>query len=196
MQKLLSLNNFIDEQLAKHKWSKTKQNHEKIRNTIYYTLKTNPSLKQKWENAGNSTGGYHDKVLTSDLAKSLDLKLNSYFIKQQKKSKTNENEIKNALATIDKREDQALDELNLETKLQNKGYKYATNIPLHQKKLEIMVTAIFNKLYPHQEIDEDLLAYDLHLEANDFSLLRKEDQIELQKHENDPIKFYLKDKKS
>ena len=202
--KLLTLNQFIDNQMLKYGLKNNPKNRNKIRVKLTDILKNDPDFKIRkvWDDATTTT---IDKAKTKQF-KISDLKL----LSQNEEVKRYFNKIVKKDSEISKEELQQLHKQDLQeiedftTFLRNnpdtpsefyKNYSFIDDKALNA----VMIRAIFNALYKEKEIDKKLLNTDLGViwEAESYeTFYDKSDRYFIaKKHLEHPEKYYLKNKK-
>lgn len=190
-----TLNEFVLAEMEKYHIEKNSKNIKNLRNKVNYLVATDPRLKKLKAQRDKATKDSHNgKVLPASYWKKIS---SSQTFQNYAKKQINPDYIK-GLSAIDKilndSSEDFLEWLNSKEKgLDIKNLVDSTELS------NLMIRAIFEKLYPNAEINKKLLNFDLNLiklthDPKNFPKTYEEDAEKAFMRQQDPVKYYLKKK--
>ena len=192
-----TLNEFVLTEMEKYHIEKNSKNVKNMRNKVNYLLKSDPKLKKLKVQRDKATKNNHnEKILPTNYWQKIS---SSQSFQNYAKKHVNPDYIK-GLSAIDKilndSSEDFLEWLNSKEKgLDIKNLVDSTELS------NLMIRAIFEKLYPNAEINKKLLNFDLNLiklthDPKNFPKTYEEDAEKAFMRQQDPVKYYLKKKKA
>lgn len=190
-----TLNEFVLAEMEKYHIEKNSKNIKNLRNKVNYLITKDPRFtKLKVQRDKATKNSHNEKILPASYWKKIS---SSNSFQSYAKKHVSADYIK-GLSALDKvlndDPENFLDWIN--------HHENGINIKRVIKKSDItalMVRAIFEKLYPNIEINEDLLNFDLNLkelthDPQNFPKAYEEDAKKAFMRQQDPVKYYLKKK--
>lgn len=190
-----TLNEFVLAEMEKYHIEKNSKNIKNLRNKVNYLVAKDPRFtKLKVQRDKATKNNHNEKILPANYWKKIS---SSQSFQNYAKKLVNPDYIK-GLTAIDKilngNSEDFLDWLNHKEKgLDIKKLVKPTDIS------NLMVRAIFEKLYPNMEINKKLLNFDLNLielthDPKNFPKAYEKDTEKAFMRQQDPVKYYLKKK--
>lgn len=190
-----TLNEFVLAEMEKYHIEKNSKNIKNLRNKVNYLVAKDPRFaKLKVQRDKATINSHNEKILPASYWKKIS---SSKSFQSYAKKHVNPDYIK-GLSAIDKiLNDNSEDFLNWlnhkEQGLDIKDLVKASDLS------NLMIQAIFKKLYPNTEINKKLLNFDLNLkelthDPKNFPKAYEEEAEKAFMRQQDPVKYYLKKK--
>lgn len=190
-----TLNEFVLAEMEKYHIEKNSKNIKNLRNKVNYLITKDPRFtKLKVQRDKATKNSHNEKILPASYWKKIS---SSQSFQNYAKKHVNPDYIK-GLSAIDKilndDPEDFLDWLNTKEKgLDMKDLVKASDLS------NLMIQAIFEKLYPNTEINRELLNFDLNLkklthDPKKFPKAYEEDAKKAFMRQQDPVKYYLRKK--
>ena len=190
-----TLNEFVLAEMEKYHIEKNSKNIKNLRNKVNYLITKDPRFtKLKVQRDKATKNKHNEKILPASYWKKIS---SSKSFQSYAKKHVNPDYIK-GLARIEEiiggSPEKEVDRLNqLEKGLEVKNLLKKNDVT------DLMIRAIFEKLYPNTEIDTNLLNFDLNLtdlthDPAHFPEAYEEDAKKAFMRQQDPVKYYLKKK--
>lgn len=190
-----TLNEFVLTEMEKYHIEKNSKNIKNLRNKVNYLVAKDPRFtKLKVQRDKATKNNHNEKILPANYWKKIS---SSQSFQKYAKKLVNPDYIK-GLSAIDKILNDSSEDFLEWLNHKEKGLD-VKNLVDSTELSNLMIRAIFEKLYPNTEINKKLLNFDLNLkelthDPQNFPKDYEEDAEKAFMRQQDPVKYYLKKK--
>lgn len=190
-----TLNEFVLAEMEKYHIEKNSKNIKNLRNKVNYLVAKDPRFeKLKVQRDKATKNSHNEKILPASYWKKIS---SSKSFQNYAKKRISPDYIK-GLSAIDKILNDSSEDFLEWLNHKEKGLD-VKNLVDSTELSNLMIRAIFEKLYPNMEINKDLLNFDLNLkelthDPQNFPKDYEEDAEKAFMRQQDPVKYYLKKK--